>query len=93
MDPLICEEKEAQGDVTASTRELVVLGPGLWVLSPAPAELLRLIMAGGATDRGYKVTRAPWSLQTGAIPYFLLPGLSRQYFIWASYSKPDGAHT
>ena len=45
--------------MTASARELVVLGSGLWVLSPAPAGLLRLITAGGATDRSYKVTSAP----------------------------------
>lgn len=61
--------------MTSSARELVVLGPGLWVLSPAPAGPLRLITAGGTTDRSCKVTSAPRSLQTGAVPYFCFRGI------------------
>ena len=79
--------------MTSSARELVVLGPGLWVLSPAPAGLLRLITAGGTTDRSCKVTSAPWSLQTGAVPYFLLPGKQGEEGKAFHASTLSGLHT
>lgn len=50
-------------------------------------------MAGGATDRGYKVTSAPWSLQTGAIPYFLLPGRQGEEGKAFHASTLSGLHT